>query len=536
MGKIFGIDLGTTYSCISYVDEFGKPVVVPNQESSPVTPSVVAFEEGGNVSVGQAAKETLNTDPANVCSAIKRQMGKRDFTFTAFGQDYTPEAISALILKKLAKDAGETLGEEVKDVVITCPAYFGMDEREATKQAGIIAGLNVLAIINEPTAAAISYGLNVEDTQTVMVYDLGGGTFDVTIIKVSNGEIRVVATGGDHQLGGKNWDDAIREFVINKYAEMTGESTDSIYDDIEVMGDLELKAETAKKQLTQKNTAVIRVNGQKVEITKEEFDQRTKELLESSIAKMHETMDAAAAKGVTAFDKVLLVGGSTFMPQVKERLAMEFSSTPIEFCDPNQAVAKGAAIYGINVAAFPVSEDEGDETAPKPVGGEVDKNNPIFNRYGIGGGNPKPIDIINVISQCVAIKLVVDDSGHQEIVNQIYKNTELPHTKTLQVGTVMDNQTSVYMEFFENGSDEEFVPEELCKPLIQDELGPLPGNLAKGAPIELIFNITREGLLTIDAKDLTGGATKHLEIQLQNVLSKEEVEKEKQKVGGLKLM
>ena len=348
--KVFGIDLGTTYSCISFVDEFGKPVVVPNQDSSPVTPSVVAFEEGGNVSVGQTAKETLNTDPANVCSAIKRQMGKRDYTFTAFGQDYSPEAISAMILSKLAKDAGEVLGEEVKDVVITCPAYFGMDEREATKQAGIIAGLNVLAIINEPTAAVISYGLSLDIPQSVMVYDLGGGTFDVTIIQVANGEIRVVATGGDHQLGGKDWDDAIREFVIGKYAEMTGESSDSIYDDMEVMGDLELRAETAKKQLTQKNSAVIRLNGQKIEITKEEFDQLTTHLLEMTIELMRQTIDVAAAKGVTTIDRILFVGGSTFMPQVRERLRIEFPNIPFECCDPNQVVAKGAAIYGYNLA------------------------------------------------------------------------------------------------------------------------------------------------------------------------------------------
>ena len=507
MAKIFGIDLGTTYSCISYVDEYGRPVVVTNQESSPVTPSVVAFEEGGNVSVGQAAKGKLETDPSNVCSAIKRQMGRRDYTFTAFGQDYSPEAISSMILSKLAKDAGEILGEEVKDVVITCPAYFGMDEREATKQAGILAGLNVLDIINEPTAAAFSYGLSLETPQTVMVYDLGGGTFDVTIIRVANGEIRVVATGGDPQLGGKDWDDAIREFVIGKYAEMTGESTDTIYDDMEVMGDLELKAESAKKQLTLTNSAAIRLKGKKIEFTKEEFDQQTQALLESSIAMMHEAMDAAAAKGVTAFDKVLLVGGSTRMTQIKARLKTEFPSTPIEFCDPDQSVSKGAALYGI--------------TLKQPLS--------------IGGGQAKKPILINVISHSVAIKLIVDDNGTEKIVNQIYKQTELPHTKPLQVGTVVENQTSVYMEFFENNSDDEYVPEDMCKPLIQGELGPLPDHLPKGAPIELLFNITEQGLLTIDAKDLTGGATKHLEVQLQNVLSKEELEAEKKKVSGLRI-
>lgn len=238
MAKVFGIDLGTTYSCIAFVNDYGKAEVVNNQDSSPITPSVVAFEEGGNVSVGNAAKETLKSDPDNVCTTIKRQMGKRDYTFNAFGNEYTPEAISALILQKVTNDASQILGEEVKNVVITCPAYFGLSEREATKNAGEIARLNVLGILNEPTAAAISYGMQVDTPQTVMVYDLGGGTFDVTVIKVENGTIQVVATGGDHMLGGKDWDNTIREYVVNTYCEQTGESSDSIYDDNETMGDL----------------------------------------------------------------------------------------------------------------------------------------------------------------------------------------------------------------------------------------------------------------------------------------------------------
>ena len=196
--KVFGIDLGTSYSCISYVDEFGKPVVVPNQDSSPVTPSVVAFEEGDNVSVGQTAKESLITDPNNVCSAIKRHMGNREYIFTAFGQAYAPEFISAMILQYLVKCASDVLGEEVTDVVLTCPAYFGADEKSAMLNAGEIAGLNILGVINEPIAAAIAYNIKAHEPQTVLVYDLGGGTFDVTIIQVVNGEIGVAAIGGDH--------------------------------------------------------------------------------------------------------------------------------------------------------------------------------------------------------------------------------------------------------------------------------------------------------------------------------------------------
>ena len=528
MGKIFGIDLGTTYSCIAYVNEYGVAEVVNNQDSSPVTPSVVAFEDGGVVSVGNAAKETLNSDPENVCSTIKRQMGKRDYMFNAFGKEYSPEAISSLILQKLVKDASEVLGEEVKDVVITCPAYFGLDERDATKKAGEIARLNVLGILNEPTAAAISYGMQVENPQTIMVYDLGGGTFDVTIIKVENGKIQVVATGGDHMLGGKDWDDAIREYAINTYCEQTGESSDSVYDDSDTMGDLELRAENAKKQLTQKEKVIIKLNDEKIEISRELFDEKTRNLLESTITKTRETMDDAAKKGVTGYDKILLVGGSTRMPQVKARLKQEFPDTPIEYCDPDQSVAKGAAIYGINMAAFnraddtKISEDEQREII----------HNPIFS---FGGGNQaKPLHIVNVLSQSIAVRLYCPDN-QVHIVNQIYKNTEIPWRYELNAGTHEANQTSVHIEIFENASNDEYVEEELCKPLVDGELGPLPENLPAGAPIDVIFKIDENGLLSIDAEHKPSGATKHLEVNLQNALTQKELEEEKEKVNGLRI-
>jgi len=527
MAKIFGIDLGTTYSCIAYVDEYGKAVVVNNQDSSPVTPSVVAFEDGGNASVGQAAKEMLNSDPMNVCSTIKRQIGKRDFTFNAYGQDYSPEAISALILKKLAQDAGEVLGEEVKNVVITCPAYFGLDERDATQKAGEIAGLNVLGILNEPTAAAISYGLQVDTPQTVMVYDLGGGTFDVTIIQVSGGSIQVVATGGDHMLGGKDWDESIRDFVINQYVTATGENADDIYGDLEIMGDLELKAETAKKNLSQREKTIIKLNGEKVELTRDEFDQRTSGLLESTIAKTRETLDEAAKKGITQIDKILLVGGSTRMLQVEARLKQEFPTIPIEFCDPDQSVAKGAALYGINKALYD------SETHIEPSADDKPGQMPQFSFA--GGKKPEEVKIVNVISQSVAVRLFVGEFNELRIVNQIYKNTSVPCEQTLHAGTQSANQDSVFIEIFENGSPDEYVAEADCKELVSGELGPLPANLPAGAPIDVIFKIDDNGLLSIDAYDVTGGATKHLEVSLKNSLSQQEMEQEIEKVKGLSI-
>lgn len=540
MAKIFGIDLGTTYSCIAYVDEFGKPVVVNNQDSSPVTPSVVAFEEGGGYSAGEAAKGTLESEPDHVCSVIKRHMGSRDYTFEAFGKEWQPEEVSALILQKITKDASEVLGEEVKNVVITCPAYFGMEEREATQKAGEIADLNVISILNEPTAAAISYGLKLDTTQTVMVFDLGGGTFDVTIIKVENGRIETIATGGDHMLGGKDWDAAIRDYVIESYAAQTGESVDSIYDDKEIMGDLELKAEQAKKTLTpeEKTKAIVKLNGEKIEITREIFNEKTRELLESTIVKTRETMAEAAKKNVTHYDKILLVGGSTRMLQIKERLTQEFPDTPIEFCDPDQSVAKGAAIYGLNMAAFSQAITSGEDSNTERTTSITEEekkelqNNPLFR---FGGGQAKAIEIVNVISQSVAVKLVCDDD-QEHIINQIFKNTAIPCTHELHAGTHVANQTSVQIEIYENGSSETMVEEESCRLLVEGELGPLPEGLPANAPIDVIFNIHEDGQLTIDAEHKPSGAKKHLEVSLVNSLTKQEVEEAKQKVKAMKMI
>lgn len=532
MAKIFGIDLGTTYSCIAYVNEYGGVEVVPIN-NSPVTPSVVAFEAGGGYCVGQTAKEMLNNDPENVCTTIKRQMGKRDYYFEAFGEKYQPETISAFILKAMAEGASQVVGEEVKDVVITCPAYFGLDETNATKKAGEIAGLNVLQVLKEPTAAAISYGIKTDEPQTIMVYDLGGGTFDVTIMKVENNEFKTIAAEGDHQLGGKDWDEVIRQYAIEQYCELTGESSDSLYEDMELMGELELRSENAKKQLSDRENVKIKVNGKNIEISREWFEQETSALLESTLAIVNKAIDEAAKKDVTNFDKILLVGGSTMMPQVQRRLAQEFPSTPIEFGDPNQSVAKGAAIFGITKAAF---GDNGgnNETTDSMTTEEKDelRHNPMFKSR--DGGSAKPIKIKDVISQSIAVKLVLDDN-QEHIVNQIYRNSEFPCEHILDAGTHVANQTSVFIEIFENGSSDEIVPDDLCKKLVDGELGPLPENLPAHEPIQVIFKIDENCLLSIDAAHEASGARKHMEVKLQNEISEEELNQAVQQVTSLHL-
>ncbi|MBQ9467334.1 MAG: Hsp70 family protein [Muribaculaceae bacterium] len=540
MAKIFGIDLGTTFSCIAYVDEYGKPVVIPNRENSPVTPSVVFFETADNVSVGEIAKQALQSDPDLVCTTIKRQMGNQDYTFYANDKEYKPETVSALILGKLAKDAAEKLGEPVENVVITCPAYFGLDEREATRKAGEIAGLNVLSIINEPTAAAISYGLDVTTPQTVMVYDLGGGTFDVTIIKVSNGVIEVVATGGDHHLGGKDWDQAIRDYFVDQYCAENGTTRDDVTANFELMADLEVKCEQAKVQLSERESTKLKAEGFRVELSREQFESLTRNLLENTIQKTNETMAEAQRKGVDKYDKILLVGGSTRMPQVMKILQETYPQIPIEFCDPDAAVAKGAAIFGVNMAAYPEAREAAGEAAPVVDAATQQAAEEITKTWGIGSGQQGPMVIRNVISKSIALELV-DDDGQDKLFNQIFKNTAIPHTHTLRAGTIVDNQTQVHLAIFENdyaagAVPGDIVPRDDAKLLTDGDMGPLPSGLPKGTLIEIDLKIDDQGLLAIDARHPESGVTKHLEVLLQNVMSEEQLNEAKEQVKGISIL
>ncbi len=544
--KVFGIDLGTTYSCIAYVNEAGKPETISNAENSPVTPSVVYFENAENSSVGDIAKQALETDPDNVCSTIKRQMGNPNYTFSAHGNEFKPEMVSSMILSKLAQDASDKLGEQVHRVVITCPAYFGMNEREATKTAGELAGLDVVSIINEPTAAAIAFGLKADEAQTVMVYDLGGGTFDVTIIKVSDGKIEVVATGGDDHLGGKDWDKTIRQYVIDQYVEQTGETAESIEDDTLMLGDLELKAENAKKQLSKLSKTTIRLGSARVELALDLFEAMTAGLLQASIDKTRETMKEAAAKGITSYDKILLVGGSTFMPQVKRRLEQEFAGTPIEFCDPNESVARGAAFYGENVAAYQdalkeeieknkqagMTDDEAKAKAEEKV-----KSTP--RPLGLGGESSQPIEVTNVVSKSYALRML-DENRVSRLFNFIFKNSTVPLEVPVSASTVDDNQTSVTLKVYENnyakGQNDDIVEDnDAPTPIVEDALKPLPANLPAGAPISIIMKIDEQGLLSVDAKDETGGQTVHMEVKLTSVMTKEEKAAAKELLDYIKI-
>ncbi|MDM8539143.1 Hsp70 family protein, partial [Desulfobacterales bacterium HSG17] len=348
--RIFGIDLGTTYSSIACVDEYGKTVVVPNAENQRVTPSVVFFD-GDNIVVGDVAKESAKLYPNDVVSFVKRSMGEPNFLFEHNSNSYRAEEISSFIIRKIVQDAEKNIGiSGTKDIVITCPAYFGINEREATRRAGEIAGFNVRQIINEPTAAAIAFG-SMESTEerVVLVYDLGGGTFDITMIDIKpNASIEVICTGGDHNLGGKDWDDRIVAHLVQEFQTAVG-SDEDILEDPDTCQDLQLSAEKAKKVLSQREQTPVLIThgGERVKITLERktFVKVTRDLLERTISLTHEMLEEAGKKGYDHFDEIILVGGSTRMPQVTTRIKEEFEIDPQLF-DPDEAVAKGAAIYG----------------------------------------------------------------------------------------------------------------------------------------------------------------------------------------------
>jgi molecular chaperone DnaK len=549
MEQVFGIDLGTTYSCIAQVDEYGKPVVLANFENERTTPSVVFFEDDGSVIVGNEAKNMLKTDPQKVVSFIKRNMGDPNFLFIHNETQYKPEEISSFILKKLVKDASEKVGFEIKDVVITCPAYFGINEREATKIAGEIAGLNVKSIINEPTAAALTYGIDQVQDQTVLVYDLGGGTFDITMIQVKPQAIDVVVTGGDHNLGGKNWDNALMSYFADKFKEETG-IEDDIFSNPETSGDLQINAESAKKTLSQRDKTKVNVlygtDRVTVEVTKEKFNEITQDLAERTIMLTKQMLEDASKKGFTTFDKILLVGGSTRMPQIKEILEQNFPNTSIESFDPDESVAKGAAIYGQQLALngelikrlsekLGVSEEDIklDKVSEKEL---KEAEQDVADKTGLTLGAVKKArtKIGNVVSKSFGILAFVNDS-EQKVVNMILKQTTVPAEISQTFATHEANQENVEISVFENELSDNNVEISMSKEIGTGLIDGIPSNLPAGSPIQVTFKINEEGRLDIHAMEMTGKKELNLTVETTSVISGQELEEAKERSKAIKL-
>ena len=538
---IFGIDLGTTYSCIAYVDETGRATVVNNQEGDNTTPSVVNFASPTQVVVGQVAKENAVIDPNNTVSLVKTLMGKSNFAINYNGEDLSPEVVSSYILRKLAEDAGKNLDTEVKDVVITCPAYFGTEERTATKNAGKIAGLNVIEVISEPTAAALYYGCAKEqEEKTILVYDLGGGTFDVTIMRIGAGKIEVICSDGNHDLGGKNWDNALMEYLANEFYSATDFKGD--FDEYDQQG-LRLKAEAAKKQLSTREEVPVMLDAAglraRITITRETFEQITEVLLNESIEKTDAAIAAAAEKGYTV-DEILLVGGSTRMPQVTKALVAKYGIEP-KVLEPDEAVAKGAAIYALGAYELKCQMwkekveagevDLTDETVKEEL--ENYQEEATVSTTVIPGLSGKKMSEVITVATTKSYALKVLVSGEEKCCNMIIKNVPMEGgsvSVTKQFGTVDDNQENAELVVFESDIDTEYYPVEEEYILGTCTLE-LPGNLPAGAPIQVTFTLNKEGILEVSGRDMTTGREIHATMQAPagTTMSKEEVEAAKAK-------
>ena len=544
-GTVFGIDLGTTYSCISYVDEVGKAVIIPNEDNEMVTPSVVYFETPENVIIGKIAKAAAKVHPDLVVELIKRSMGDPNFRRDIFGQEQRPEAISALILKKLKEDAERALSCTVTDAVITVPAYFNEAQRTATEQAGQIAGLTVRAIIPEPTAAAITYAKEHATSQTILVYDLGGGTFDVTVMKVGSGSVEVVCVGGDHDLGGRNWDECVVSHFVEEWRRQTGRSEDPL-DDGETAQEFLTLAETAKRSLTRMAKAPQRLNfggdAARVELTREKFDELTGGLLERTIQLTRDTIDEARRKGVSQIDRFILVGGSSYMPQVTRRLQAEFGCE-CELFDPDQAVAKGAALYAANKQVQDVYADvlkklfgKADPATLSPQQAAQAKREVTLR---LGGRSSSAIDaglnmrIVNVCSKSFGV-LAIDDYEQELIVYLIKKNSQVPAEVAEDFGTHTDNQTVVDIQIMEaEGDSPSTDPKTGQAAEIKRVTLNLPHGLPRGSLLTVRYSLSDDGgRLRVNATEKSSGRSIEDTVDTVNALTQIELDDLKQRTGG----
>jgi len=487
MGKIIGIDLGTTNSCVA-VMEGGKPVVIPNAEGMRTTPSVVAFTKNGERLVGEPAKRQAVTNADRTISSIKRHMGT-DYKVSIDGKEYTPQEISAMILQKLKADAESYLGEKVTQAVITVPAYFNDAQRQATKDAGKIAGLSVERIINEPTAAALAYGLEDESEQKVMVYDLGGGTFDVSIIDIGDGVIEVLSTNGDTHLGGDDYDDRITKWLVDEFK--AAEGVDLSQDKMALQR-LKEAAEKAKKELSSATTTDINLpfitataEGPKhldMKLSRAKFEELTSDLTERTAVPVQNSLHDA---GLTSSDlgKVLLVGGSTRMPVVQEKVKQLTGKEPSKNLNPDECVALGAAVQGGKLS------------------GEA------------GAGDVLLLDV-------TPLTLSIETLGGVA-TPLIKRNTTIPTRASQVFSTAADNQTAVDIHVVQG--EREFARDN--KTLGQFRLdGILPAQ--RGVPqIEVTFDIDANGIVNVSAKDKGTGKEQHITITSSSSMSKEDIDK-----------
>ena len=510
MGKAIGIDLGTTMSAMAVVDEMGRPVMIPNHEGKTLTPSAVLIRGDERV-IGEIAKRSAIAKPNNVFHLIKRRMCDPDFVFVDENeQEHRPEELSALILTKLKQDAEQSLGMEVTGAVITVPAYFADLERNRTRQAGEIAGLKVLDIINEPTAAAIAYGLGKADAnKIILVYDLGGGTFDVTIIKtVGPEEIQVLTSGGDRFLGGADFDADLSNFCVQQFERKHGV-------DLKKNGDLKTdqdflnKAEFAKIDLSAATQVEVYLSalGKVLDLSlkRTEFETLITHHIDNTKRLTEEALKAAKLDW-SRIDKVLLVGGSTRIPMVREMIKHLTGQVPETGINPDELVAMGAAVHAANLSKVPVRNEKGQEL--------------------------KEVRVRNVTAHALGIIVHSDEKPQGDNSKIIEKDAEIPVESTKSgYTTVEDNQTAVRLQVIQ-GEDED--PAQ-CIKVGEAVLGGIPA-MPKGEPkIDVMLGYNESGIVQLHAKELTSGREIRAELKCPGLMSEAQVQKTAERVGRLKV-
>jgi len=555
-GTVYGIDLGTTYSCLAQVGPDGAPDVVPLLDGSLTLPSVVLFVGPDDYLTGEPARVLARAQPEDVCTLVKRRMGDGEWRFVSHGRSWSAPAVSSLVLKALVSETGFNTGAPVRDVVITVPAYFGDEERRATKLAGEYADLVVLDVINEPTAAALSYGFArldgggpAEDAEEVaLVYDLGGGTVDVTIVELAQRRLAVVAIDGDHALGGADWDERLAVHLSHAFLAAHPDAEDP-YDDSAGAQELVLTAERAKRELTERDTVVVPVahNGRSlsVTVTRVEFERLTAGLLDRTIELTRAAVSAARERGVRGIDRVLLVGGSSRMPAVAARLSAELG-VRAELHDPDLAVAKGAALYGRKkslerlLAADLVTRGQLVDGSPIELADPADLQaacQRLGEAYGLSAAEVRrtvEVQVLNVCSHGFGV-MALDRYGEGGVVFLVHRNDRLPVAVRRSFGTVHDDQPVVTVRVVEQGGGAESTRPEDGKLIAEASIVDIPPGYPAGSEIEITLRMGFDGILELTALH-EGLADRPLTVRVETsaALSQADVARERAQVGRVR--